>query len=544
VKTQSSARIQYLCLISTSLLAFIPSLTNNFALDDFIHIVHNPAIRHPKELFAALLQPLFPGNLYRPVTLLSNGLLYLSVGANPLPYHAMNILLHIIVTALAFAVLQRLVPRTVAFLSVLVWCVLPIHTEVVANVTGRAELLSAAFGLTAVLFSQIAGKTDSKLPWLTVIPCAVLYALSMGSKENGALWGMLILYCGRRHLVPYSVALMCAAICFGSLRFYALNAELLSTATTDPLDNPLLLLGQPHRLFAALALLGRYITITFIPYGLGSDYSYGSLLPCDSQVWLSGYCGAVALLFLLAFRFTAMRFGVLWFLITFAFTSNIFFPIGTIFGERLLYAPSIGLLLAAVSLMTQCGLERITPFAMLAYATVTWWSIPVWRDNTTLFTHQMEVSPNSAKAQLNFGILLRNKGDFDGGQTLIRAALERYPRYADAAFGLASIYAQKGLTSGSEHWLHEALKINPSHAPSLQLLGRIYGNRGDPENAVKLFEKAVAVDPNNIEALTGLLALAIEAKDKRRYDEIYARLLRLAPDNREFVDLTVRLKDL
>ncbi len=544
MSTQNPTKIQYLSLIFASLVAFIPSLTNSFALDDFIHIVNNPTIRQPEELLAALLHPIFPGNLYRPVTVLSNGLLYLWAGKNPLPHHATNILLHVVVTVLAFGVLQRLVPLTVAFLSTLIWCTLPVHGEVVANVTGRAELLSAAFGLTAVLLSQKANEAHSKVSWLRIAPSSLLYALSMCSKENGALWGVLILYCAGRHRVRYSAALMLAVLSFGSLRFYALNTALISAAAIDPLDNPLLLLQQPFRSLAAFALLGRYITITFVPYGLGSDYSYGSLLPSNSLLWLIGYSGVCALLFLLAFRVHVTRLGTLWFLTAFALTSNIFFPIGTIFGERLLYAPSVGLVLTFVSLVAQSSWSRLGPPIAFGYLAVTWWTIPLWRDNAALFSHQIEASPNSVKAQLNYGILLRNQGDLDGSQARLRAALAMYPQYADAAFGLASIYTQKGLTAGAEHWLHEALKINASHTPSLQLLGRIYANRGELENAEKLFLQAVALDPNNVEALTGLLALAVERKDKYRYDEIYARLSRLTPDTSEFLNLTTRWKDL
>ena len=80
---------------------------------------------------------------HRPLTLLSFALNY-RISDRPWAFHAVNVLLHG-ATCAAFWLVARevLASRWAASGAAAVYAALPIHTEAVANVVGRAELLAA-----------------------------------------------------------------------------------------------------------------------------------------------------------------------------------------------------------------------------------------------------------------------------------------------------------------------------------------------------------------------------------------------------------------
>ena len=83
---------------------------------------------------------------YRPLTVLSFRFNFLHGGLQPRGYHAVNVLLHGAVSALVFvlAASELVALRPSAALAAgLLFAVHPVHTEAVAGIVGRAELLAA-----------------------------------------------------------------------------------------------------------------------------------------------------------------------------------------------------------------------------------------------------------------------------------------------------------------------------------------------------------------------------------------------------------------
>ena len=89
---------------------------------------------------------------YRPLTVLTFRLNYNLGALHPFGYHFGNVLLHALVTAifthLAKALLRRQIPAMVAGL---LFASHPIHTEAVAGVVGRADVLACLFFILAFL---------------------------------------------------------------------------------------------------------------------------------------------------------------------------------------------------------------------------------------------------------------------------------------------------------------------------------------------------------------------------------------------------------
>ena len=152
-----------------AIFCYANSLFNDFTYDDEYIVRTNPNIRSLADVrsiwltdwwyYAGAEDGLAPelrdparDRLYRPLTIFSLALNYAVHGLNPVGYHAVNVLLHGMVTILVWKFADRLFrkPR-IAGVAALLFAVHPIHAEAVANVVGRAELLAALFLLVGLL---------------------------------------------------------------------------------------------------------------------------------------------------------------------------------------------------------------------------------------------------------------------------------------------------------------------------------------------------------------------------------------------------------
>lgn len=88
---------------------------------------------------------------YRPLCVASFRLNHWTGGLDPKGYHATNVLLHCAVTYLVYALYRTLLPRCKPAVAAAAFAVHPVHSEAVAGVVGRADLLACLFYLSAFL---------------------------------------------------------------------------------------------------------------------------------------------------------------------------------------------------------------------------------------------------------------------------------------------------------------------------------------------------------------------------------------------------------
>lgn len=148
---------------------------------------------------------------YRPITVLTFRWNFLIGGLNPVGYHVVNVLLHSAVSVLFLHFCTRIfsgyVSSQISSLSLLCglfFAIHPIHTEAVANVVGRADILCALFYLLALLsytkcFSDGSflegNKRPSKYSKLWLASCIFWCVLSLFSKEQGiTVLGVCVVY--------------------------------------------------------------------------------------------------------------------------------------------------------------------------------------------------------------------------------------------------------------------------------------------------------------------------------------------------------------
>ena len=157
--------------------AYANSLYNNFAFDDLAIVKNNPHVVEFQwttiwtDNYWPKTEGIQPDALYRPLTLWS----YIAnqvFSANPGPFHFVNVALHTLISVLVSLLAWRLLGnRIVALVAGILFAVHPLHTEVVSNTVGRAELLAALWSLLAlVIFLQDRPLQEHRPP---VIPSRV-----------------------------------------------------------------------------------------------------------------------------------------------------------------------------------------------------------------------------------------------------------------------------------------------------------------------------------------------------------------------------------
>jgi len=155
------ARLQqagYLFLpLALAALLFVPSLGDWFMMHDFIHI--RGATRTPVSRYVeTVLDPgdggesiFVTGKLYRPVyylAMLAEASLF---GLDPLPYHLVNVGLHVLNVALVWWLARRLLGRpALAGLAALGYALHPLAVDAVTWISAITELLVTTFTLGAL----------------------------------------------------------------------------------------------------------------------------------------------------------------------------------------------------------------------------------------------------------------------------------------------------------------------------------------------------------------------------------------------------------
>jgi protein O-mannosyl-transferase len=135
-------------LLGVSLLVYANTLANRFVYDDEIYVFRNPDVIRPT--LTGLFEANKFVNVFRPVTFATFALNWAVGGPHPFGFHLINVCLHAAVVLLLYLVLRTLLDavqkgKTIALVAALLYAAHPIHTEAVAWVTGRSELLAAGF---------------------------------------------------------------------------------------------------------------------------------------------------------------------------------------------------------------------------------------------------------------------------------------------------------------------------------------------------------------------------------------------------------------
>ncbi|MBK6403818.1 MAG: tetratricopeptide repeat protein [Holophagales bacterium] len=279
------------------------------------------------------------------------------------------------------------------------------------------------------------------------------------------------------------------------MRLFAMGGLVSKKEAFFELDNPLAPL--PHLIRAAngLWILLRYVAKTFVPLGLSGDHSahaldlVASLSDPRAGAGLAFVLGLAALGLATLRRQPLVSLGIAFFLGTILPTSNVFFPIGTIFADRLAYLPSAGLLAAAAGLATAFPAfsdgfrAAVLGVALATYAGATVARNEVFQNDERLFEEMVEKVPRSARAHYNVAYLAWGRGETVSARASLEKAAALFPRYYDAFALLGRVARKEGRWDDARTAYQRTLAIKPDYEIGWQGLAKAEEESGRLEEA-------------------------------------------------------------
>lgn len=563
-------------------LLYVNTLGHKYCLDDFSSIKENWVVKGGLKNLDLIFSKEYrygswnsPGSLYRPIPLTLFAWHWQTWPDNPLPGHLTNVLLYALTGWLLWVTWRRILaayPPAMTAIAVLVFMAHPVHTEVVANIKSVDEIMALLL-CTLSLYSIWRYFEKENIGWLVLAVAS--YGVALFSKESAitflAIFPLTIWFFNDK---PAAQNLKISALMLIPATAFLLARQQVMAAQTKErgkevfsvLDNFMMeVANQGERLASAFMMCWRYLQTLIFPHPLISDLGYPQMKVVTFADWraLLGFVvyvgmGVWALLNLKKKHF--LSFAILFYLITFSLFSNVLITIGTSYGERLLYAPSLGFALAVGFLF--CKIFKINDLnqiwnpngkgaalwgavgiLLIAYSAKTISRNPAWFDSASLYAADIGNSPNCAKLNYHHALELVKQGMDESservkdstsvlkGIELYAKAIQLYPEYHDAygSRGLAYFRLKKYDQAFADY--QQALKYRPGDSKVLSNMGFIYFLRNQLDEAEKVYREAVKYDPRFVDARRNLGAVLAMKENHAEAIKQWEEALKIEPQN-------------
>lgn len=498
----------------------------------------------------------YTDNLYRPFSQLMFATEWQFFPDSPGLYHAISVFYYALACTLLFFFLRRLLKKYnlwIPFFIALLFAAHPIHTEVVANIKSRDEIMCFLF-VVLTLYLSILYVDKQKFYLLPLV--FISFLLAMFSKESAittlAVLPLTIYFFRDAKAKDYLLTLLMIAIP-AVIYLMARHAVLANYPESNHfsvsvVDNYFYDSDLLEGWATAIMLLGQYLIKLLFPYSLACDYSMKQF-PLTSFTDVSTWISLLIHLGLAVYaifgikRKNPVAYAIFFYIITMSIFSNLVYRIGSSFAERFLFIPALGFCMAWIFLIfkllkidgkdTSVKTPRFGIIAgalaviFLLYSGRTITRAADWKDQFTLFGKDVKKSDKSAHMRLYWGLALRDKGDeyertnikeqnwvkrlendqqyFDWTWKAVKQfkkGIEIYPQYADCYEQLGLLYDKIGVKINdmsyrdtAEYYYLECLRNIPSKATANSNLAKIYYERGEVQKAKHFYLAAVYFDP-------------------------------------------------
>lgn len=526
----------------------------DYALDDFTVIKNNSIVTKglsaiPEILATPYRRGWFITNndLYRPLSLVMFAAEWQFGNGSPAAGHFMNVIVYLAGVVLLFRFLDKLLGRdkiAIAFIAALIFAVHPIHTEVVANIKSRDELLCFMFAFLSLNYF-LTYMTVGKMQQLLLAGGCLF--LSFMSKETVISFLFVVPFLlffykntDNKRAIAGSVVTVIVTAVFLAIRFMVLRKYDANTSSeVSFIDNFLTKAPSAGAAFATeVFILGKYLFMLVVPAPLVCDYCYNSI-PFKTFGDIGVIISLMAYLAMAGygiFRFIKKRndlyaFAILYFLATIALFSNIPFIIGAAMAERFVFFASAGFCLAIALLIQQFVLRKeVTSFAdvrsgatggillvvALLFGYMSYARNNDWADNYTLFKADVPKNENNARLNYYLGtemVATKAKQSADPAErrkyTLeaipyLHRSLAIYPEYTDANASLGDAFFQLGVYDSAEIYDKRALELNPKFTVAINNIAGVYFMQNKFDKALEVCKKAIEINPGYVNAYSNI----------------------------------------
>jgi len=530
----ANVRFALLLIGLLGLIAYSNSLRNEFVWDDVSSVQINKHITSPSYIPTIFKSDFHhsgrgQGNFYRPFLTLSFMMDYAVWELDPKGYHFTNMLMHIGVALLVFAVVKALFQKaTVALVTALLFVVHPIHTQAVTYVSGRGDMLTNLFMLASFLLywilSASADKNGSGERRIRDVGCIIgailCYVAALLSKETAIILPFLVLaatliFKERRNRNAWITiaGLFSVMIVYAGLRLTVLKFG--APQPTPPLT---------ERLGPACQAFVTYIRLLLVPTGLHMERTIDSVSPLAVIFTIACLVGSCVFIVKRRRDHPGTAFALSWFLIAWIPISGIY-PINAAIAEHWIYLPSIGLFAFVAATFEEIMASRqglfssrpvraltvgILALILLCFTGLTMRRNTDWHSNQTLYESTLKYAPGSSRVHYNLGVVYEEQGNVDAALKEFLKTLELDPNNAYVRLDIAAICGNAGDARRAAAYYVEAIKLKPNDPEIVEAymnLGMMCHRSGHTGQAVQLWRKALELRPD-LEMIRGWISQA------------------------------------
>ncbi len=585
--------LQAAIVFGFAFLLYANTLTHDYAVDDTLVILENRLTKKgfegiPKLMTTDAFYGFFgedykfvAGGRYRPLSLVTFAIEWeifedIQFIEHATVAHFVNVLLYaitgVVLLLLLYKLLRTKIPDswalTVPFMAALLYIGHPIHTEAVANIKGRDEIMGFLFAILTLWFS-IRYVTTARMRELII--ALAMYVLALLAKENPITFLAVIplaMYIFTEAKPPHYAKTLIPLVGLSVIYIYlrqTFTDVALTAETNEVLNQPFLYASTSEKYATISHILGKYLKLLFIPHPLTHDYYYNqipmigwgnikALLPLFVNLGLIGYA------FYRLPKKDEMAFAILYYFITLSIVSNIVVVVGTTMSERFLFMPSLGFALAIAVLLQRLASKLqnsnitlqsffrspavlgILLLVLGLYSFKTVHRNQAWKNDFTLFQTDVKHSPNSAKIRNALGGELvaqakQVESEAKKNEYLNRAikhlnkAIEIYPTYLNAWLLLGNAhYDLTGDPDQAKQYYEKTLELKPNYFEGNYNLGSIYLENDRYKEAIPYLEKAVNIEPQKFEARYNLAEAYLEGGQPDKAIDVYNKLLEQRPN--------------
>lgn len=562
------------------------TLNHEYAFDDFPTIYGNQLTMSGVESIPTLFKTAYwygiDGKndwLYRPLSMAMFATEWEIAPNTPALSHWINVLLYALTGFLLFRFLKDLFLNSsiiLPFAVTLLWIAHPTHTEVVANIKSRDEILAFLFCILTMhqTLKYVFNENKSHL-----ILSAAFYFLALLSKETPitilAILPITLFVFTNSSFKKIAISL--APLLTSAAVYLIIRGSVLTSQIGAPdiplIDNTLVAANDfLHRQATAFYILGYYIRLLFFPSPMSSDYSYKAF----DIVGFDNVFAILSLLFYVAigvyaiikiFKKDPVAYGILFYLIVIALVSNVLFLTRSTAADRFLYMPSLGFSMVIVVLISRLlkmdlfkksefpslrhmlfynkSFTYTLCFLLLAASIKTIARNPDWKNDTAIFSTDINHAPNSARLHflhanhilhdIKEGKILQENIEpkFNESIKHLNIAIEINPKYRAAIMVLGDAYANKNNFKEAMKWYKAAIENEPNYSTGYSCIGSLYFKKQEYDTAVFYLQKAIQLDSTNTEAHNNLGSSYF---GKAEYDKAIISFSKAVELNPRYVD--------
>ncbi|KRZ37540.1 Transmembrane and TPR repeat-containing protein 2 [Trichinella pseudospiralis] len=268
--------------------------------------------------------------------------------------------------------------------------------------------------------------------------------------------------------------------------------------------------------------------------------------------------------------------------ITFIPASNLFFYVGFVVAERVLYLPSVGFCcLVAVGACKLLEIAKrqnraifysvhvILCISLVSLAVRSWLRNMDWMDEKSLYSSGVSVCPVKALANLanvyaqegtlekaeqlykialnqksdtsdtwyNYGLFLQNAGRLSEASNAYRNSIQRRPWFALAYLNFGIVLGEMGRTEEAKQGhivearekFELATRLQIESVQALEHLGHFYLDTGNLELAIETFVKALKLEPHNFSLVFALATAQRKNDNTTEAERLYKQAVEIEP---------------